>query len=194
MIRQKLLVIATLLAVGLVLNHSAAAQSDQPADTSTSSVTAVTFHGKIIEVNKAKKVVTIEGAGGRRLYLKADNPYNLDAAKIGEPVVARFYEVVTIRKKRPGETVPGALLKEGIATAQPGEVPNAVAGQQARVLVAVVAIDEANGTVAVKGPDGTVERVKARDPRNLKKLKVGDELVVSLARAVAISLDKETAS
>jgi hypothetical protein len=73
-------------------------------------------------------------------------------------------------------------------------VPNAVAGQQARVLVAVVAIDEANGTVAVKGPDGTVERVKARDPRNLKKLKVGDELVVSLARAVAISLDKETAS
>ena len=153
----------------------------------------MTAHGKIVEVNKAKKLVTIEGTGGRRLYLKVENPYNLDAAKVGEPVVAHFYEVVTIRKKKPGETVPSASLKEGIATAQPGQVPGAVAGQQASVLVTVDAIDEANGTVSVKGPDGTVEKVKARDPRNLKKLKVGDELVVTLARAVAISLDKESA-
>ena len=68
-------------------------------------------------------MVTIEGTGGRRLYLKVENPYNLDAAKVGEPVVAHFYEVVTIRKKKPGETVPSASLKEGIATAQPGQVP-----------------------------------------------------------------------
>jgi len=193
MIKRRLLLFAALLALGLGLNYDASAQSDQPAETSTSSVTSVTAHGKIVEVNKAKKLVTIEGTGGRRLYLKVENPYNLDAAKVGESVVAHFYEVVTIRKKKPGETVPSASLKEGIATAQPGQVPGAVAGQQARVLVTVDAIDEANGTVSVKGPDGTVEKVKARDPRNLKQLKVGDELVVTLARAVAISLEKEPA-
>jgi hypothetical protein len=48
--------------------------------------------------------------------------------------------------------------------------------------------------VIVKGPDGTVETVKARDPKNLKQLKVGDELVVSVYRAIAISLEKESAS
>jgi len=193
MIKRRLLLFAALLALGLGLNYDASAQSDQPAETSTSSVTSVTAHGKIVEVNKAKKLVTIEGTGGRRLYLKVENPYNLDAAKVGESVVAHFYEVVTIRKKRLDETVRSASLKEGIATANPGQVPGVVAGQQASVLVTVVAIDEANGTVSVKGPDGTVEKVKARDPRNLKKLKVGDELVVTLARAVAISLDKESA-
>lgn len=191
MIKRKLLLFAALLALGLGLNQSAAAQSGEAAVTSTS-YTAVTAHGKIVEVNKAEKLVTIEGTGGRKLYLKVENPYNLEAAKVGEPVVAHFYEVVTIRKKKPGETVPSASLKEGIATAQPGQVPGAVAGQRASVLVTVDAIDEANGTVSVKGPDGTVEKVKARDPRNLKKLKVGDELVVTLARAVAISLDKES--
>ena len=191
MIKRKLLLFAALLALGLGLNQSAAAQSGEAAVTSTS-YTAVTAHGKIVEVNKAEKLVTIEGTGGRRLYLKVENPYNLEAAKVGEPVVAHFYEVVTIRKKKPGETVPSASLKEGIATAQPGQVPGAVAGQRASVLVTVDAIDEANGTVSVKGPDGTVEKVKARDPRNLKHLKVGDELVVTLARAVAISLDKES--
>lgn len=191
MIKRKLLLFAALLALGLGLNQSAAAQSGEAAVTSTS-YTAVTAHGKIVEVNKAEKLVTIEGTGGRKLYLKVENPYNLEAAKVGEPVVAHFYEVVTIRKKKPGETVPSASLKEGIATAQPGQVPGAVAGQRASVLVTVDAIDEANGTVSVKGPDGTVEKVKARDPRNLKHLKVGDELVVTLARAVAISLDKES--
>jgi ABC-type Fe3+-hydroxamate transport system substrate-binding protein len=191
MIKRKLLLFAALLALGVGLNQSAAAQSGEAAVTSTS-YTAVTAHGKIVEVNKAEKLVTIEGTGGRKLYLKVENPYNLEAAKVGEPVVAHFYEVVTIRKKKPGETVPSASLKEGIATAQPGQVPGAVAGQRASVLVTVDAIDEANGTVSVKGPDGTVEKVKARDPRNLKHLKVGDELVVTLARAVAISLDKES--
>lgn len=191
MIKRKLFLFAALLAFGVGLNQSAAAQSGEAAVTSTS-YTAVTAHGKIVEVNKAEKLVTIEGTGGRKLYLKVENPYNLEAAKVGEPVVAHFYEVVTIRKKKPGETVPSASLKEGIATAQPGQVPGAVAGQRASVLVTVDAIDEANGTVSVKGPDGTVEKVKARDPRNLKHLKVGDELVVTLARAVAISLDKES--
>jgi len=193
MIKRKLLLFGALLALGLGLNQSATAQSGEAAGTSTSSTTAVTVRGKIVGVNKAEKVVTIEGTGGRRLYLKVENPYNLEAAKVGEPVVAHFYEVVTIRKKSLDETVRSASLKEGIATANPGQVPGAVAGQQARVLVTVDAIDEANGTVSVKGPDGTVEKVKARDPRNLKQLKVGDELVVTLARAVAISLEKEPA-
>jgi len=45
----------------------------------------------------------------------------------------------------------------------------------------------------VKGPDQAVETVKARDPKNLALLKVGNQLVVSLSRTVVISLDKQTA-
>jgi hypothetical protein len=82
MLRRQILLIAAIAALGLGLNYNASAQSGQPAETSTSSVTTVTAHGKIVEVNKAKKLVTIEGTGGRRLYLKVENPYNLDAAKV----------------------------------------------------------------------------------------------------------------
>ena len=59
-------------------------------------------------------------------------------------------------------------------------------------LVTVEAINGADGTVTVKAADGTTKTVKARDPQNLKQLKVGEELVVSLYRAVAISLQKES--
>jgi hypothetical protein len=89
---------------------------------------------------------------------------------------------------------PSFSLKGGIATAKPGGVPGAVAEAKASVVVSVTAIDDTNGTVTVKAPDGTVETVKARDPKNLKQLKVGDELVVTLERATAISVEKEAAS
>lgn len=200
MIGRKIPLIVGLVVIGLGLNNGASAQSGQATGASSPgtleavrSITVITVHGKIAEVDKAKKQVVLEGPEGQKVTLRVNNPYNLKAAKVGEPVVTRFYEVVTIRKKRPDEVVPSASLKEGIATAKPGGVPGAVAEQQASLLVSVAAIDEANGTVTIKAPDGTVEKVKARDPKNLKQLKVGDDLVVTLARAIAISLEKESA-
>lgn len=201
MIRRLVLLIGATAALGLASNYGASAQSDQPAASSSPtsneavrSITVITIHGKIVGVDRSKKLVKLEGPQGEKITLKVENPYNLKAAKVGEPVVTRFYEVVTIRTKKPGETVPVASLQGGIATARPGGVPGAVAEQQGSLLVTVEAIDEAKGTATVKAPDGTVETVKARDPGNLKRLKVGDELVVTLARALAISLEKEPAS
>jgi hypothetical protein len=200
MIWRKIPLIVGLVVIGLGLNNGASAQTGPATGASppgtleaARSITVITVHGKIAEVDKANKQVVLEGPEGQKVTLRVNNPYNLKAAKVGEPVVTRFYEVVTIRKKRPDEVVPSASLKEGIATAKPGGVPGAVAEQQASLLVSVAAIDEANGTVTIKAPDGTVEKVKARDPKNLKQLKVGDDLVVTLDRAIAISLDKESA-
>jgi hypothetical protein len=200
MIGRKIFLVAALAALGLGLNHGASAQSSQATGASQAtspeairSATVITVHGKIAEVNETKKQVVLEGPEGRRVTLRVDNPYNLKAAKVGDPVVTRFYEVVTIRKKKPDETVPSFSLKGGIATAKPGGVPGAVAEAKASVVVSVTAIDETNGTVTVKAPDGTVETVKARNPKNLKQLKVGDELVVTLERAMAISMEKEAA-
>jgi hypothetical protein len=201
MIKRRAFLLSAIMALTLGINYGVSAQESSPAATPAQtrpegvvSATVVTVHGKIAKVNKASKLVTLEGPEGRKVTLKVENPYNLEAAKVGEPFVVRFYEVVTIRKKRPGESVPSASLKDGITTASPGGVPGAVGEQHVSLLVSVGAIDEANGTVTVKGPDGTVETVKARDPKNLKRLKVGDELVVSVSRAIAISLQKESVS
>jgi hypothetical protein len=63
---------------------------------------------------------------------------------------------------------------------------------QATLLVTVTAIDQANGTVTVKATDGTTQTVKARNPDNLKPIKVGDELVITEYEAIAISLQKQS--
>ncbi|HEY2486234.1 MAG TPA: hypothetical protein VGI36_13870, partial [Candidatus Binataceae bacterium] len=64
----------------------------------------------------------------------------------------------------------------------------------ATVLVTVTDIDAEKGTVTIKGPDGSTENVKARDPRVLKHLKAGDELVVTVTRATAIAIEKDAAA
>src|SRR5215469_2785928 len=155
------------------------------------SATIFTIHGKIAAVDESKKQVTLE-ANGRRVTFTVENPYNLKAAKVGVPVVVHYFEVVSVRKKKPGETVPAVSLNEGIATAKSG-TPGAVAGQRTSVLVTVEEVDQANGTVTIKGPDGSVEKVKARDPENLKNLKPGDALVVTVSQVTAIAVDKESA-
>jgi hypothetical protein len=201
MIMRKILLICVLVAFGMGLGHIVSAQSDQLTGTAppaspeaVHSITVITVHGKIAEINKAKKEVVLEVREGEKVALKVDNPHNLEAVKVGDPIVTRYYEVVTIRKRKPGESVPSASLNQGIATAKPGGLPGAIVEQEGSLLVSVVAIDEANGTVTIKAPDGTVEMVKATDPKNLKRLKVGEELVVTLKRAVAISLEMESAS
>jgi Cu/Ag efflux protein CusF len=195
MSRWQAILVAAGFALGISLSGSASAQTSAPTTTeapeSIRSATVLTIHGKIAAVDEARKLVTLE-ANGKRVTFTVDNPYNLKAAKVGDPVVVRYYEVVSVRKKKPGEEVPAVSLTEGIATAQSG-TPGAVAEQRASVLVTVTEVDPENGTVTIKGPDGSVEKVKATNPKVLKHIKAGDQLVVTISRATAIAIEKETA-
>jgi len=111
---------------------------------------------------------------------------------VGEPFSARYYDVVTIRKKRPGETVQDAATA-GIWTTNPLGVPGWSRAVQATLVVTVEAIDGANGTVTVKAADGTTKTVKAPHPEMLNQIKAGDQLVIELYQAIAISLQKQSA-
>ena len=185
----------TILILGLGFSYGASAQSAAPEATppEVSRTTVVNFRGKIVDVDTAKSLVTLEGPEGRRVTFVVQNPDNLKAAKVGEPFSARYYDVVTIRKKKPGENVQDATTA-GAWTTNPLGVPGGSRALQATLVVTVEAIDDANGTVTVKAADGTTETVKARHPEMLKQIKAGDQLVIALYQAIAISLQKESAA
>ncbi len=200
MIRQRMVLILMVMTIGIGLSHRVLAQSDTAAPSSAGAngqgiraATVLTVRGTVTAVEKAEKLVTIQEPDGRKLTLKVDNPYNLNAANVGDAVVMRYYEVVNVRKEKPGESLPSVSVNGGIVTAKAGGVPGATAEQQLSVVFSVVEVDKANGTVTIKGPDGSVETVKANDPKNLTQLKAGDDLVVTTSRATAISLDKAPA-
>jgi hypothetical protein len=175
------------------------AQTDSTAparDTGESvrAATVLTIHGKVTAVDKSQKLVTIQVPSGKEYTLRVDNPYNLGAVAVGTGVIVRYYEVVSVRKKKPGESLPSLSVNGGVVTAKPGAAPGAVAEEHLKAVVSVVQVDQANGTVTIKGSDGSVETVKANDPKVLSRLKAGDDLVLTASRATAISLEREPAS
>jgi hypothetical protein len=200
MTKLSVLLAAILLMLGLGLSSALAlAQADAaaPAGSANSegirAATVLTIHGTVTAVDKAEKLVTIQVPDGRRYTLKVDNPYNLDAANVGAGVVVRYYEVVSVRKKKLGESLPSLSVSGGVVTAKAGGLPGAVAEEHLNAVVSVVQVDKAAGTVTIKGADGSIETAKANNPKVLSHLKAGDDLVITTSRATAISLEKEPA-
>ena len=75
-------------------------------------------------------------------------------------------------------------------SSKPGETPAGAVGQEVTVTATITAIDKKAETVTIKGPKGNTETVKAQDPKNLDRVKVGDMVEITYAQALAVSLDK----
>jgi hypothetical protein len=197
---RRILWVLSLVVLGYALNPAkplARAEATAPPSAGDAegmrAATVLTIHGTVTAVDKAEKLVTIHVPSGQEFTLKVENPYNLDAVNVGTGVVVRYYEVVSVRKKKAGESLPALSVKGGVVTAKAGGAPGAVAEEHVNAVVSVVQVDKAAGTVTIKGADGSVETAKANNSKVLSHLKAGDDLVITASRATAISLDKEPA-
>jgi hypothetical protein len=150
---------------------------------------AVTLRGTVEAVDKEKQTVTIKGPK-RTLTLQVRDPKKLDAIKVGDPVVGKYYEALAIEVKKPGTATPGVTAQQGVASSKPGQAPAGAIGEQVTVTATIVAVDKAARTVTIKGPGGDTEVVKARDPKNLEAISAGDLVELTYTRALVIALDK----
>ena len=167
------------------------AASAPAAKPSGQTATVVTLRGTVEAVDTEKQTVTIKGPK-RSLTVQVRDPKKLEMIKVGDPVVGKYYEALAFEVKKAGEATPGVTAQQGMATSQPGAPPVGVVGQQVTITATIVAIDKKAHTVTIKGPEGNTETVKARDPKNLDKVKVGDLVEITYTRALAIALDKST--
>jgi Cu/Ag efflux protein CusF len=164
----------------------AKAAEDKPAGRAV--VGGVRVRGTVDAVDKERGMVTLKGPKGRTLTLEVKDKAKLDAIKVGDPVVANYVEAVAVSLSKQG--APGVSTQEARVTSKPGETPAGGVGREVTVTATVTAIDKKANTVTIKGPAGNSETVKARDPKNLEKLKVGDMIDITYTQALAISLDK----
>jgi uncharacterized OB-fold protein len=167
----------------------AQAKTDQEAPPKLKEARLVTVRGTVEAIDKEKQTVTLKGPN-RSLTVHVRDPKKLEAIQVGDPVVAKYYESLMIELKKPGEGTPGVAVGQGRATSKPGETPAGAVAQQVTVTATIVSIDKKAQTATIKGPEGNTVTVKARDPKNLDKVKVGDDVEITYTEALAISLDK----
>ncbi len=167
----------------------AQAKTDQGAAPKMHEAAVVTVRGTVEAIDKEKQTVTLKGPK-RSLTVHVRDPKKLEAIKVGDPVVGKYYESLMIEVKKPGEATPGVSTQQATATSKPGETPAGAIGQQVTVTATITAIDKKAHTATIKGPEGNSVTVKARDPKNLDRVKVGDNVEITYTEALAISLDK----
>jgi hypothetical protein len=151
---------------------------------------AVQVAATVQAIDKAKRLVTLKGPAGNVFMVQAGPEVrNFDQIKVGDQVVARYVEALTLElKKGGGSGIRERVEREGAAVAQPGERPGVAAGRQITAIADVVAVDTARQTVRLRGVERTID-LKVRDPKQLALVKVGDQVEATFTEAVALSVE-----
>ena len=166
---------------------SAGSEQSVPAGDELHFVRVLSFDGEIVAVEPTKRLVTLKSPSGELLTLEAEREQDLAARKVGERVMVRYFEGAQIGKREPGEAVPVHSLKDGMLGVEAG----GSSGKDREFAASVERVDAVNQEITLKGPDGSLETIMVSNPDYLKKVKVGDRIVITRPQALAPSVENE---
>jgi hypothetical protein len=186
---RRMQVKAVLTAVCILLSMTGCAGSKSVVSGSLGEdVLSVTAKVKMIDMTT--RTVTLETADGTTFQVHADERVrNLPQVMPGDDVTVTYYRSLAYEVKKPDEGSPGVAMTQEVARAKPGEKPASAAGAVITVTGTIAGIDKAAQTVTLRGPEGNMVTVKARDPKKLDKVSVGDLVELTYTEALAISVE-----
>jgi Cu/Ag efflux protein CusF len=191
---KKVLALCLIVLFGLSLSSMAfAGEKAASADTQPSGKKerVVSATATVQAIDLEKRIVTLKGPKGNVFDVTVgEEAKNLPQVKVGDLVTVKYYESVAYRLLKPGEATAGTQEAEIVSRAKPGAKPGGVVAREVTITATIQAIDKKKQTVTLKGPDGKTVTVKAEKPKNLEKVKVGDEVEITYTEALAISVEK----
>lgn len=181
---------AACLPLGLQAGDKKSAAPQAAISTEYNTVTA-----KVLDVDYAKQKLTLENDIGVRSVVKVDSKVkNFKNIKKGDIVKIEQIEslALSLTKKEKGEKPSAAVVTEK-STAPVGSKPAADVVESTQITAEVVKVDMAKSMVELKGPEGNIMALKAKDPKNLEGLKKGDMIAATYTEALAISVEAQPA-
>jgi len=167
-------------------SEEGSAAADKPA---MGAVSVVTMSATVVAINQEKREVTLKDADGNEKTIKLGEAVkNLPQVAVGDQVQVAYYESVNIEVLGSQQAEPATAEMAALETAQPGEKPSGTMARELTVVATIDAINKDDDTVTLKGPEGNTRTVKVRNPDNLEKVAVGDKVMITLSRAVAVDV------
>ena len=140
-------------------------------------------------VDMSTRKITLKNPDGSLFVFNANKEVvNLPQVRVGDEVVVVYAEALAVRMAKPGEV--RDETSRGVARALPGNKPGSIEVVETTVTAQIERIDKINETVTLKLADGNLRVVKVQDPANLEKVKVGDTIVITITKEIAISVQK----
>ena len=185
----------TLPAIGLAvtLALSAVAADNKPMSAEESILTTVT--ATVQAIDPAKRLVTLKGPLGNTVQFTVDKRVQrLDEIKVGDEVTANYYVSLEAELRAPTaeEKENPVQILDVTARAPKGTEPVGGVLHVIKAVTMVVGLDLPTESVTLKGqgPMGYTATIRAKSVDNLKKLHLGDIVVVTYTEALAVSVEK----
>jgi hypothetical protein len=145
---------------------------------------------QVVGIDKATRTVTLKGPKGNVVDIVAgDDVKNFDQIKLGDFVVARYMQALTLELAKTKAGIRQGGVTEDAARAQPGERPAGAVARQVTVLADVIDVSPKNKTITLKGPKGNVVTLDVQNPDHFKVVKKGDQVEVVYTEALALSVE-----
>jgi len=150
----------------------------------------VEISAQVVGLDKTTRTVTLKGPKGNVMDIVASaDVKNFDQIKLGDSVVARYVQALTLELKATRVAAGDIAVKEAAAKAKAGERPAVAGARQVTVLADVVAVDQKAGTITLKGPKGNEVVLPVENPDQFKVVKKGDQVEATYTEALALSVE-----
>jgi hypothetical protein len=151
--------------------------------------TAGEITGKVAIVNTEKRMLTIQKPDGSFQVIHVpDEVKRLDEIKINDKLTISYLEAVAVDlQKGTAAGAPAAVATTNVDR-EPGKKPAGTITDTVTVTGTVEAVNKANSTVTIQGPDEKVN-VTVKDPALLKEISVGDSVTATFIKSVAATVE-----
>ncbi len=181
--------ILSVVAAGALAVSAAAQQPAAPMMGGTGAADVVTITAKVEAVDLPNRLVTVRGPMGHSVVIKADDRVkNLAQIKVGDDLVFKYVEAVSIELKKGSTGRMETTTSTGPVTAPMGAKPGAGAVTTTTIVANVDQVDRAKSEVLLHGPQGRYVEVKVKDPAVMKEVNVGDSVQATYTEAVMVEV------
>ena len=148
-----------------------------------------TVRATVESIDAANRQLTLKGPRGNVFPLTVDPQVrNLEQVKVGDQVVVRYFESLSLTLKKDGKELRGSNTQTDAVRTPAGERPGGAVAREVEVTADVIAVNAKTQTVTLKGPKHTVD-LKIPDKGQFKLVKVGDQVQAVYTEALAVGVE-----
>ena len=192
---MKSILAAALVALTLLATNSWAQEAADTMERPSMSASRSVMVTAVVEaIDHETRVVTVRKENGETLtFTASEEARNLGQVNVGDILKAEYVESLAIQVFPNNGMEPDAAAAAAMARAEEGEMPGFAAMEQTVIVTTLESVNLENNTFRLKMPDGSINEYTARVPENLRRVVVGDLVVITLTDAVAIVVEEKPA-
>jgi hypothetical protein len=175
-----------------VFNLSVAQETENEIPTKEK-IAFVELMGTIKEINKDTREITVIGSEGElHTFTASEDVKRFDEIEVGEVITFGFYKFLKAEFRKPTEEE----IAEPLVAVAEAEIagmdmePGAVIGAVVKAVVTIQVINLTYMYVTIKGPQGNYTTIDVEDADLIKKLHVGQVVIMTYGEAIAVTLTK----